>query len=69
MVKKLGLGTRFEYDVPVYVGSTSTTHDAGNRTFSAWVQHVALWYFVHDLVQQERISVHYVKTKGQIVDV
>ena len=59
MMKELGLGAHFD-SVPLYIGNISALHVAGNRTNSSRVKHVALRYFIQELVKEGRITVTYV---------
>ena len=54
----------------MYIGNTSTLHAAGNQTYSSRIKHVALRvFFIQELVQKERINVHYVKVNDQFLDI
>ena len=56
--------------MPVYIDNTSTLHVAGNQTYSPRVKRVALRFFlVQELVEEGRISIHYVKTEDQLADI
>ena len=69
MIKKLGFGTCFD-SVPPYIDNTSALNVAGNRTNNSRVTHVALrYFFIHGLVQEGRITMHYVKTMDQLADI
>ena len=69
MMKKLGLGTRFD-SVTLYIDNTSATHVAGNRTYSSRVKNVALrYFFIHEHVKEGRINVNYVKTEDQLANI
>ena len=58
MMKKLGLGTRFD-SVPLDLDNASALQVAGNRTYSPRVKHVALrHFFVQELVREDRTSIH-----------
>ena len=68
MMKELGFCTRFD-SVRLYIGNISALHVAGNRTFSSRLKHVALpYFFIHELVKESRIIIHYVKAEGQLAD-
>ena len=69
MIKKLGFGTCFD-SVPPYIDNTSALHVTGNRTYSLRVKRVALrYFFIQELVKEGRITVKYVKTENQLVDI
>ena len=53
--------------VPLYTDNTPTLHVAGSHTYGARAKHVALRYvFVQEVVGESKISIHYVKTEGQL---
>ena len=52
--------------VPLYI---ETLHVAGNRTYSPRAKHIALrYFFVQELVEEGKITIHFVKTQDQITD-
>ena len=54
---------------PLFIDKTSALHVAGNRTYSPRAKHVALRYlFVQELVEEGKISIHYVKSEDQLAD-
>ena len=62
MMKGL-VGTRFD-SVPLHIDNTSALHVARNRTCSSRVKHVApRYFFIQELVKEDGITVHYVKTE------
>ena len=69
VMKGLGFGKRFD-SVPLYVDNASALHVAGNRIYSSRVKHVALrYFFIHELVKEDRITVKHVKTEEQLADI
>ena len=55
--------------VPLYIYNTPALHIAGNRTYIPCVKHIALkYFFVHELEEEGKISIHYVKTEDQLDD-
>ena len=68
MMMELGFTQGFR-SVPVYIDNTSALHVAGNRTFSPRAKHIALrCFFVQESVKVGKITIHFVKTEQQIVD-
>ena len=58
------------YRVPLFIDNTSALHVAGNRTYSSRVKHVALrYFFIQEIVREDRITVKYVKTENQLADI
>ena len=44
-------------------------HVAGNRTFSPRANDIALRYvFVHELLKERKVTIHFVKTEQQLTD-
>ena len=65
---ELGFGKSFG-SVPLYIDSTSALHVAGNRTYSPRAKHIALkYFFVQELVEEGKVSIHYVKSEDQLAD-
>ena len=54
---------------PLNIDNTSTLHVAGNRNYSSRAKRFALKYsFVQELVEEGKVSIHYVKSKDQLED-
>ena len=52
-----------------FIDKTSTLHIAGNRTYSPRAKHIVLRYFFEqELVEEGKITIHFVKTQDQIAD-
>ena len=64
----LGLGESFG-SVPLHINNTSALYIADNRTYIPREKHIALryYFFVQELVES-KISIHYVKSEGQLAD-
>ena len=61
---KEGIGS-----LQLYIDNTSALHVTGNRTYSPYAKHIALrYFFVQDLVEEGKITIHLVKTQDQIAD-
>ena len=55
--------------VPLYIDDTSALHVAGNRTYSPRAKHIArMEFFVQELVEEGKISIHYVNSEDQLTD-
>ena len=55
--------------VPLFIDKTSALHLADNRTYNPCAKQIALRYFlVYELLEEGNISIHYVKTEGQLAD-
>ena len=68
MMLELCFKERFD-SVPLYIYDTLALHVAGNRTYSPRAKHIALTYFfVQELVEEGKITTHFVKTQDQIAD-
>ena len=68
MMLELGLKAGFG-SVPVYIDITTALHVVGNRTYSPRAKHIALrYFFVQELVEEGKITIHFVKTQDQIAD-
>ena len=68
MVLELGFDESFG-SVPLYIDNTSALYVAGNRTYSPRAKHVALrYFFVQELVEEGKVSIHYVKSEDQLAD-
>ena len=53
--------------VPLYIDDTSALHVAGSRTYSPRAKHIArMEFFVQELVEEGKISIHYVKSEDQL---
>ena len=68
MMLELGFKEGFG-SVPLYIDNTSALHIAGNRTYSPRAKHIALrYFFVHELVEEGMVTIHFVETQDQIAD-
>ena len=68
MMLELGFKEGFG-SVPLYVDNTSALHVAGNRTYSPRAKHITpRYFFVQELVEEGKITIHFVKTQDQIAD-
>ena len=68
VMSELGFDESFS-SVPLYIDNTSARHVAGNRTYSPRAKHIALrLFFVEELVEEGKISIHYVKSEDQLAD-
>ena len=68
MMLELGFDESFG-SVPLYIDNTSALHVAGNRTCSRRAKHIALrYFFVQELVEEGKVSIHYVKSEDQLAD-
>ena len=64
----LGFGESFG-SVPLQFDNTSALYIAGNRTYSPRAKHIALsYFFVQELVEEGKVSIHYVKSEDQLAD-
>ena len=69
MLTELGFGKEFA-QMPVYCDDTATLHALGNRSFTWRTKHIALrFFFIRELVTEERISIHYVLTEDNLADI
>ena len=67
MLTELGFGKEF---VPLYCDNTATLHALGNRSFSSRTKHIALgFFFIRELVTEGNISIHYIPTDDNPVDI
>ena len=65
---ELGFTEEFR-SVPVDIDNTSALHVAGSRTFSPRAKHIALrYFFVQQLVNEGKVTVHFVKRERQLAD-
>ena len=68
MLQELGFGDTFKL-VPLHIDNTSAPHVAGNHTFSSRAKHVARrLFYVREVVQESKVSIHYVPTEDNISD-
>ena len=68
MMLELGFKKGFG-SVPLYIDNTPALHVAGNRTYSPHAKHIALrYFFVQELVEEYKITIHFVKTQDQVAD-
>ena len=67
-MSELGFGESFG-SVPMHIDNTSELHIADNRTYIPRAKHIALryYFFVQELVEG-MVSIHYVKSEGQLAD-
>ena len=65
-----GLGFKEGFgSVPLYIDNTSAFYVVGNRTYSPRAKHIALrYFFVQELVEEGKITIHFVKPQNQITD-
>ena len=69
MMLELGSDESFG-SVSLYIGTTSVLHVTGNRIYSPRAKHVALrYFFVQELVEEDKIGIHYVKMEDQLADI
>ena len=68
MMSELGFGESFG-SVPLHIDSTSTLRIADNRIYISRAKHIALryYFFVQELVEG-KVSIHYVKSEGQLAN-
>ena len=68
MMSELSFGESFG-SVPLHIDNTSALYIAGNHTYIPRAKHIALryYFFVQELVEG-KVSIHYVKSEGQLVD-
>ena len=60
MMLELGFNEGFG-SVPLYIDNTSALHVIGKRTYSPRAKHIALrYFFVQDLVEEGKITIHFV---------
>ena len=66
----MGLGFKEGFgSMPLYIDNTSALQVAGNHTYSPCAKHIALrYFFVQELVEKGKITIHFGKTQKQIVD-
>ena len=68
IMQELGFGEKFKR-VPLHIDNTSALHVAGNHTFSSSAKHVALrLFYIREIVQEGKVSIHYVPTEDNIFD-
>ena len=68
MMLEIGFDDSFG-SVPLYIDDTSALPVAGNRTYSPRSKHIALsYFFVQELVEEGKVSIHYVKSEDQLAD-
>ena len=68
MMSELDFGENFD-SVPLFIDNTSALHIADNRTYVPCAKHIVLRYcfFVQELMEG-KVSIHYVKSEGQLAD-
>ena len=55
--------------MPLYIDNTSALHLTSKRTYSPRAKHIALrYFFAQDLVEEGKITIHFVLTQNQIAD-
>ena len=66
MISELGFGESFG-SVPLHIDNTSALYIADNCTYIPRAKHIALryYFFVQELVEG-KVSIHYVKSEGQL---
>ena len=68
MMLELGFDESFG-SVSLDIGNTSVLHVTGTRVYSPRAKHIALrYFFVQELVEEDKIGIHYVKTEDQLAD-
>ena len=67
-ISGLGFGESFG-SVPLYIDNTSALHIADSRSYIPRAKHIALryYFFVQELMEG-KVSIHYVKSEGQLAD-
>ena len=67
-ISGLSFGESFG-SVPLHIDNTSALHIADTRTYIPRAKHIALryYFFVQELMEGE-VSIHYVKSEGQLAD-
>ena len=67
-MSRLGFGENFG-SVALHIDNTSALHTADNRTYIPRAKHIVLryYFFVQELVEG-KVSIHYVKSEGQLAD-
>ena len=69
MMEELGFEETFKC-VPVHIDNTSALHVAGNKTYSSRAKHVVLKvFYVHEIIQEGKVSIHYIPTQFNIPDI
>ena len=55
--------------VPLCIDNTSALYVAGNHTYSPRAKHIVLrYFFVQELMKEDKASIHYVKGEDHLVD-
>ena len=69
MISELGFGESF-VSVPLHIDNTLALHIAGHRTDGPRAKHIALryYFFVQELVDKGKVSIHYVKSEDQLAN-
>ena len=68
MMLELGFDKSFG-SVSQYIDNTSALHVTGNRTYSPRAKNITLrYFFVQELVEEGKVSTHYVKSEDQLAD-
>ncbi|CAM9689311.1 unnamed protein product, partial [Sphacelaria rigidula] len=69
MIIEMGCGSSLN-TVPIYLDNIATLQVIANRIFSGRTEHVALrFFFMRELVESGKITVHYIETKNQIANI
>ena len=69
MINELRFKDGFD-SVPLYIDNMSALHEAGNRTYFPRARHIGLrYFFVPELVEDDTITIHCVKTQDQIANI
>ncbi|CAM9525164.1 unnamed protein product, partial [Sphacelaria rigidula] len=59
-----------EMGLPIYLDNTATLQVIANRIFSGRTTHIALrFFFLGELMESGKITVHYIETENQIADI
>ena len=68
MMGEVGFEEMFKC-VSIHIDNTSALHVAGNKTYSSRAKHVALrLFYVREIIQEGKISIHYIPTEFNIAD-
>lgn len=56
--------------VPLHIDNTATRHVIANRAYGSRTKHIALrFFYIRELVTENRISTHYIPTERQLADI
>ena len=69
MMTELGFRSEFSSGL-LYIDNAAILNVIGNQTFSARTKHVVLsFFYICELVKEEKISIHYVPTEDNLADI